>query len=293
VATLNHELQYLESLQHHEKDIIDSVARARDDEVHKLRRQDSHYDSQTGARITTWNDDFHRKQYALYHAWDRLSGTEKKPYHSDATMMPSRSDGSWSPGMSSRHTIPTIGRDIPTDVRDMFNRFDYNRSGRMDYQELRNCLNALGVDVSHQGAANVLHRYDRDGNGLLDVEEFSGIVKMLRERHTGQSYGGVEPRSGRWSVPTSDPRPVVPMTVPVGQIVRTVVHAPPEGRSHAPEGQWDWLAEIGQGGASSVPTNGAASVPTSNISVAQTGGTGATVTPGKFRYPVSPRQSIP
>ena len=98
---------------------------------------------------------------------------------------------------------PTIGRDIPTDVRDIFNRFDSNKSGRMDYCELRNCLNALGVDVSHQGAANVLHRYDRDGNGLLDVEEFSGIVKQLREQYTGQSYGGVERRQVRVpSVPT-------------------------------------------------------------------------------------------
>ena len=55
--------------------------------------------------------------------------------------------------------------DIPTDVRDCFNRFDQNASGKMDYRELRNCLVALGVDVSHQGAADILLRYDRDGNG--------------------------------------------------------------------------------------------------------------------------------
>jgi Ca2+-binding EF-hand superfamily protein len=81
--------------------------------------------------------------------------------------------------------------DVPTDVRDCFNRFDTNGSGKMDYRELRNCLVALGgVDISHQGAADILLRYDRDGNGVLDVEEFSVIVKRLREVFTGQSYGG-------------------------------------------------------------------------------------------------------
>jgi Ca2+-binding EF-hand superfamily protein len=85
---------------------------------------------------------------------------------------------------------PSGSYDIPTDVRDCFNRFDQNGSGKMDYRELRNCLIALGVDVSHQGAADILLRYDRDGNGLLDVEEFSGIVRRLREYFTGQSYGG-------------------------------------------------------------------------------------------------------
>ena len=90
--------------------------------------------------------------------------------------------------------------DIPIDVRDCFNRFDQNGSGKMDYRELRNCLIALGVDVSHQGAADILLRYDRDGNGLLDVEEFSGIARRIREYFTGQSGGGAPDRQMRGSV---------------------------------------------------------------------------------------------
>ena len=92
--------------------------------------------------------------------------------------------------------------DIPTDVRDCFNRFDTNGSGKMDYRELRNCLSALGgVDISHQAAADILLRYDRDENGVLDVEEFSVIVKRLREYFTGQSYGGgVENRQIRGKI---------------------------------------------------------------------------------------------
>jgi hypothetical protein len=193
VATLNHELNYLEHLQDHEKDIIDSVARARNDEVAKLRKQE-HYDPHTGARIRSWNDDFHRKQHALYHAWDRIEGEEAKHQHHshshDVLLHTQRSEASW-PG-SVGTTVPTV--------------------------------------------------------------------------------------------------PVPAKPVPVGSIVRTVVHAPHRADSRAPSpdaqsrSTWDWLGELGQGGQTSVPT--------SNISVAQTGGTGATVTPGKFRYPPSPRQSV-
>ena len=43
---------------------------------------------------------------------------------------------------------------VPADVRDTFMRHDRNRSGRLDYRELRNTLEALSLDTTTSHAAN-------------------------------------------------------------------------------------------------------------------------------------------
>ena len=60
---------------------------------------------------------------------------------------------------------------VPADVRDTFMRHDRNHSGRLDYRELRNTLEALSLDCTTSHAANILRRFDRDGNGVLDRDE--------------------------------------------------------------------------------------------------------------------------
>ena len=71
--------------------------------------------------------------------------------------------------------VPTspqrVVRSAPIDeaIKNTFDRFDTNRSGRLDYRELRNCLNALGIDVTGREAAEVLTSYDADGNGLMEL----------------------------------------------------------------------------------------------------------------------------
>ena len=76
---------------------------------------------------------------------------------------------------------------VPADVRDIFIRFDRNRSGRLDFAELRNALAALSVDCTNSQAAAVLKRYDGNKNGLLDLDEFSRLVKELRQ--LSRSFG--------------------------------------------------------------------------------------------------------
>ena len=51
-------------------------------------------------------------------------------------------------------------------------RHDRNRSGRLDYRELRNTLEALSLDTTTSHAADLLKRYDADGNGRITTEEF-------------------------------------------------------------------------------------------------------------------------
>ena len=65
------------------------------------------------------------------------------------------------------------------EIRQAFNRFDANRSGKLDYRELRHALRALGVDVTDRESVRVLQSYDEDGNGLISKAEFRKAVFAL------------------------------------------------------------------------------------------------------------------
>ena len=86
---------------------------------------------------------------------------------------------------------PTHGHAISPEVRAAFQRFDRNRSGRLDYREVRTALQAMGLDVSTQQAASVLRRYDADGSGFLELDEFSGLVWQLRGELFPQKASGL------------------------------------------------------------------------------------------------------
>ena len=92
----------------------------------------------------------------------------------------------------------TSGR-VPEHVRAAFERFDANRSGYLDYRELRDALRLkkelAGVDVSDVSAAAVLRRYDERPDGKLDLAEFARLVQDLEQ---GRSQRATEhERSGR------------------------------------------------------------------------------------------------
>jgi centrin-3 len=89
-------------------------------------------------------------------------------------------------------------------VRQTFMRFDRNRSGRLDYRELRSALRALGIDASTNQAARVLATYDADGSGLMEIDEFERLVRRLGygpRYHGGGILSGA--RNGQWQTVTS------------------------------------------------------------------------------------------
>ena len=65
---------------------------------------------------------------------------------------------------------------VDSNVRGAFEYFDRNRSGFLDYRELRSALQYMGIDTSLREAANVLRRYDDYPDGKLDVAEFASLV---------------------------------------------------------------------------------------------------------------------
>ena len=57
------------------------------------------------------------------------------------------------------------GGSVPADVRAAFERFDVNRSGKLDYRELRNALQAAGLDLRQVNAEELLRRCDAYQDG--------------------------------------------------------------------------------------------------------------------------------
>jgi len=69
---------------------------------------------------------------------------------------------------------------VPINVRLVFDMHDVNRSGYLDYRELRNALRSLGVAVSSPAAASLLLSYDERPDGRLDIVEFRRLCQDLQ-----------------------------------------------------------------------------------------------------------------
>ena len=79
---------------------------------------------------------------------------------------------------------------IPQHVLNAFLYFDKNRTGYLDYRELKKALNYLGINLSAGGAKEVVMRYDDQPDGKLDVQEFAALVAdleagMIRAQDSG------------------------------------------------------------------------------------------------------------
>ena len=66
-------------------------------------------------------------------------------------------------------------------LRASFDRFDTDKSGRIELKELSPALNALGLAVDAAGTKYVLEKYDKGARGRkgLDVGAFSALVRDL------------------------------------------------------------------------------------------------------------------
>lgn len=66
------------------------------------------------------------------------------------------------------------------DARATFRAFDTDYSGNICKAELRSALSSMGITVSSVESASVLARYDLDGSGNLNEEEFLRLVDALQ-----------------------------------------------------------------------------------------------------------------
>ena len=113
-------------------------------------------------------------------------------------------------------TSPHAGQ-VPARVAAAFDEHDTNRSGFLDYAELRGALRRYGLDTTEGEAASIVRAYDDRPDGKLDVYEFSRLVKDIESgvlRREGQrtpgyqnGYGAGAPRPRSPYAATSPRRP--------------------------------------------------------------------------------------
>jgi Ca2+-binding EF-hand superfamily protein len=76
-------------------------------------------------------------------------------------------------------SVRNLDADIKERQASVFRKYDRNRDGSLDKQELRSALAELDLDLSGDQAAAALQKFDADGSGSLGVQEFSRLASML------------------------------------------------------------------------------------------------------------------
>ena len=87
-------------------------------------------------------------------------------------------------------------------MRAAFALFDTDRSGALSRRELRAALSKLGLEVDRAESAEVLKKYDTNGDGTLDIREFNALVEQLVALQRAASS------SAAAAPPSPAPRPV-------------------------------------------------------------------------------------
>ena len=89
------------------------------------------------------------------------------------------------------------------EIKEAFELFDTDKTGTIDYHELKVCMRALGFDVKKQEVLNLMREYDREGAGQIEypdfleimttkiserdpIEEISKAFKLFDEDNTGR-----------------------------------------------------------------------------------------------------------
>jgi Ca2+-binding EF-hand superfamily protein len=64
-------------------------------------------------------------------------------------------------------------------LEDLFHELDADGGGDIDFEEMSEGLYNMGVNVSKKDLRKLLSGFDSNGDLVLDMEEFKGMVKKL------------------------------------------------------------------------------------------------------------------
>ncbi|CDW86002.1 centrin [Stylonychia lemnae] len=62
------------------------------------------------------------------------------------------------------------------EIKEAFDLFDTDKTGTIDYHELKVAMRALGFDVKKQEVLNLMKEYDRDNTGQIEYHDFLEIM---------------------------------------------------------------------------------------------------------------------
>eukprot|EP00928_Gymnodinium_smaydae_P056341 TRINITY_DN39734_c0_g1_i1.p1 TRINITY_DN39734_c0_g1~~TRINITY_DN39734_c0_g1_i1.p1 ORF type:complete len:220 (-),score=53.05 TRINITY_DN39734_c0_g1_i1:147-710(-) len=69
-----------------------------------------------------------------------------------------------------------ISKEQRQEIKEAFDIFDSEKTGRMDYHELKVAVRAMGFEIKKQEALDLMSRYDREENGYIGFDAFEEIM---------------------------------------------------------------------------------------------------------------------
>ena len=77
-----------------------------------------------------------------------------------------------------------LSEDQRAELKEAFDLFDTEKTGRIDYHELKVAMRSLGFDVKKAEVLVLVERHDLSGSGSIGYEEF---VDIMAERIAARS----------------------------------------------------------------------------------------------------------
>jgi centrin-3 len=98
---------------------------------------------------------------------------------SSRTVYPGNSSANGSLAIGSkqnRKRRPELTEDQKAEIREAFELFDSNKTGCVDYRELKVSMRALGFDVKKAEVMDLMKKYDRNDTGTIQWEDYFEIL---------------------------------------------------------------------------------------------------------------------
>ena len=75
-----------------------------------------------------------------------------------------------------RRTRQDLSEEQKQEIKEAFDLFDTNKTGTIDYHELKVAMRALGFDVKKAEVLSLMKEYDREGSGQIEYPDFLEIM---------------------------------------------------------------------------------------------------------------------
>ena len=79
-------------------------------------------------------------------------------------------------GVAKRRVRQELSEEQRQEIKEAFDLFDTDKTGTIDYHELKVAMRALGFDVKKQEVLNLMKEYDREGAGQIEYHDFLEIM---------------------------------------------------------------------------------------------------------------------
>eukprot|EP00762_Andalucia_godoyi_P003924 ANDGO_05631.mRNA.1 Caltractin len=92
-----------------------------------------------------------------------------------------KNDFSYTPRSRIRAKKPKfeLSEEQKQEIREAFDLFDTEKTGRIDAHEMKVAMRALGFDVKKEQVLKLMEEFDRDGTGSI---EFSDFLEIMTEK---------------------------------------------------------------------------------------------------------------